>query len=59
MVGIPGVEGASFGDGLPPKDEAQELAQMELAPPSGPGQTEFVNIAQAATKTLTNDKGET
>jgi hypothetical protein len=44
--------------GIPLKDEAQDLAQMRGSPPSGPGQTEFVNLMQTAGKTLANNKGK-
>jgi len=44
--------------GLPLKEEAAELQTLSAAPPSGPGQTEFVNVLQGVGKTLTNDKGK-
>jgi hypothetical protein len=44
--------------GLPLKDEAADLASMSGSPPSGPGQTEFVNVLTGAGRTLTNDKGK-
>ncbi|HEV8059580.1 MAG TPA: hypothetical protein VGP68_06895 [Gemmataceae bacterium] len=44
--------------GLPLKEEAQDLTQLQGASPSGPGQTEFVNALQNANKILTSDKGK-
>src|SRR5258708_23039430 len=43
---------------LPLKDEAADLQTFRSAPPSGPGQTEFVNVLQGVGKTLTNEKGK-
>ncbi len=44
--------------GLPLKEEAQDLTQLQGASLSGPGQTEFINVLQNANKILTNDKGK-
>jgi len=44
--------------GLPLKEEAADLQSMSASPPSGPGQTEFVNVLSAAGRTLTNEKGK-
>jgi hypothetical protein len=44
--------------GIAQKDEAQELAALSGSPPSGSGQTDFVNVLAGMTKTLTNEKGK-
>jgi len=44
--------------GLPLKEEAAELQTLSGSPPSGSGQTEFVNVLNGVSKTLTNDKGK-
>lgn len=52
------LEMQALATGLPLKDEAADLQTFRAGPPTGPGQTEFVNVLQGLGKTLINDKGK-